>query len=226
MEKWEILGIVDEGVNSETRILLQFWDFHRLNVDDAWNLLEWVAWDSFEFEKASCVSGYSFPNPCAFNARSYYAPLWCDLCNTSAHNASLCPSYAYYALSDSSLSLTQCTGFEEGESFGLGAGFGMTNALCGLGDIVEEVHNLVYTPLEGCRDLFVHEGSSSLTYNNVFPNPLEHAHVSTFSSQPSSSSPELAFDMPIANSEICASNVDLGHESHMLNSLDGNNENF
>ena len=56
--KREILGIVDEGVNSETRILLQFWDFHRLNVDDAWNLLEWVACDSFEFERASCVSGY------------------------------------------------------------------------------------------------------------------------------------------------------------------------
>jgi len=37
--KWEILGIVDEGVNSETRILFQFWDFHRLNVDDAWSLL-------------------------------------------------------------------------------------------------------------------------------------------------------------------------------------------
>ena len=25
--KWEILGIIDKGVNSETRILLQFWDF-------------------------------------------------------------------------------------------------------------------------------------------------------------------------------------------------------
>ena len=35
--KWEILGIVDEEVNSETRILLQFWDFHRLNVDDTWS---------------------------------------------------------------------------------------------------------------------------------------------------------------------------------------------
>ena len=59
--KWEILGIVDEGVNSETRILLQFWDFQRLNVDDAWSLLVWVAWDSFEFEKACCVYRYSFP---------------------------------------------------------------------------------------------------------------------------------------------------------------------
>ena len=28
-------------MNNETRILLQFWDFHGLNVDDAWNLLLW-----------------------------------------------------------------------------------------------------------------------------------------------------------------------------------------
>ena len=34
MGKWEFLGIIDEGVNGETRILLQFWDFHRLNVYD------------------------------------------------------------------------------------------------------------------------------------------------------------------------------------------------
>jgi len=53
--KWEILGIVDEGVNSETRILLQFWDFHRLNADDAWALLLWVAWDSFEFESCGVI---------------------------------------------------------------------------------------------------------------------------------------------------------------------------
>jgi len=37
VSKCEILGIVDEGVNSETQILLQFWDFHLLNVDDAWS---------------------------------------------------------------------------------------------------------------------------------------------------------------------------------------------
>jgi len=37
--KWEILGIVDEGVNNETRILLQCWDFHGQNVYEAWSLL-------------------------------------------------------------------------------------------------------------------------------------------------------------------------------------------
>ena len=66
----------------------------------------------------------------------------------------------------------------------------MTGALWGVEETLEREHNLVYTPLEGCRDLFLHEGSSSLSFENVLPNPLEHAHVSTFSSQPSSSSPE------------------------------------
>ena len=38
--KWKILGIIDEGVNSETRILLQYWDFHAQSIDEAWSLLE------------------------------------------------------------------------------------------------------------------------------------------------------------------------------------------
>jgi len=38
--KWEVLSIIDEGVNNETRILLKFWDFHGKSVDEAWNLLE------------------------------------------------------------------------------------------------------------------------------------------------------------------------------------------
>jgi len=49
--KWKILGIIDEGVNNQTRILLQYLDFHGKNVDEARNLFEWVAWDSFEFER-------------------------------------------------------------------------------------------------------------------------------------------------------------------------------
>ena len=43
LDKWEILGIIDKGVNNETQILLQFWDFHGKSVDEAWCLLEWVA---------------------------------------------------------------------------------------------------------------------------------------------------------------------------------------
>jgi len=92
--KLKILGIIDEGVNNETQILLQYWNFHGQNVDKTWILLERIAWDSFEFEKASRLYGYSFPNPCAFYARSYYDPFWCDMCNFSNHNANSCPYYA------------------------------------------------------------------------------------------------------------------------------------
>ena len=74
--------------------------------------LEWVAWDSFEFEKASRIYGYSFHVPCAFYDRSYYAPFWCDLCNSFDHNVSSYPYYACYAHPDSSLPLAQCTWFE------------------------------------------------------------------------------------------------------------------
>jgi len=92
-------------------------------------LLVWAAWDSFEFDKACHVYRYSFLDPCVFYARSYYAPLWCDLCNTSSHNVSSCPYYACYAHFDSSLPLTQCTGLEV--PFRLDASFGMNNDLCG-----------------------------------------------------------------------------------------------
>jgi len=83
-------------VNSKIRTLLGYWDFHGKNIDDAWYLLEWIAWDSFEFEKATIISKCSFPNPCAFYSRSYYAPFWCDLCNSSDHATNLCPCYACY----------------------------------------------------------------------------------------------------------------------------------
>jgi len=33
--KWKILSTTDEGVNNETRIFSQFWNFHNKNVDEA-----------------------------------------------------------------------------------------------------------------------------------------------------------------------------------------------
>jgi len=69
---------------------------------------------------------------------------------------------------------------EVGEHFGLGASFGMKNALLGLEDTFDMEHNQVDTPLAGCRDGFMHEESPSLAYENVLPSPLEHSHVSTF----------------------------------------------
>ena len=89
-----------------------------------------------------------------------------------------------------------------GEPFGLGASFGMNNALGGLETSFDEVHNVVDTPLEGCNDMFMHEGSPSLCSNHVFPNPLEHFHYSFMCSQPSLF-PELDFDVPKDISNLC-----------------------
>jgi len=89
------------------------------------------------------------------------------LCNTSTHNVSSCPYYAYYAHSDSSLPLTRCTGLEVGEPIRLDASLGMNSVLCRFEYTLDREHNLVDTPLEGCREVFVHEGSSSLTCDNV-----------------------------------------------------------
>ena len=60
----------------------------------------------------------------------------------------------------------------------------MNNALCGLEDTFDMEYNLVDTPLEGCHDMFVHEGSSSLGCDKDSPNPLKHSHVSPMCSQP------------------------------------------
>ena len=108
-----------------------------------------------------------------------------------------------------------------GEPFGLGANFGMNNALCGLEDTFGMEHNLVYTPLEGCRDVFMHEGSPRVGSNHVSPNPLEHSHVSPMYSQPSFS-PALDFDVPMDNFEISDSNVNMGNKDNVLNMLGGN----
>jgi len=63
--------------------------------------------------------------------------------------------------------------------------------LCSTWFILSSVHrvwgvcNLVETPLEGCCDLFEHEGSSSFSCDNVLLNPFGHSHVSPRCSQPS-----------------------------------------
>ena len=47
----------------------------------------------------------------------------------------------------------------------------------------DKVHNLVNTPLEGCRYEFVHEESSSLYFSYAFPNLLGVSSVSSTCSQ-------------------------------------------
>ena len=47
---WEILGIVNEGVNCEIHTLLECWDFHSKNVDEAQDMLEWFIGDTYKFK--------------------------------------------------------------------------------------------------------------------------------------------------------------------------------
>ena len=83
------------------------------------------------------------------------------------------------------------------------------------------MHDLDETPLEGSHDVFMHEKSSSLAFDNIaLPNPL-HTHVSHTCSQPSIS-PEYSLDAPIDNHKICYSNVDLGFVDNMFNMHGGN----
>ena len=160
--KWEISGIVNESVNSKIRTILEYWGLQGQSIDEVWCLLEWIAWDSFELEKASCIFGYSFSNPCAFYARSYYVPFWCDMCSSSGHNFISCTFYACYTQPNSFLSLAQCTEFEVGEPFRLVAKFDVDVAYWMSDDTNDVVHNLVEPPLEVSCDVFVQEDSSSL----------------------------------------------------------------
>jgi len=116
-------------------------------------------------------------------------------------------------------------GLEVSEPFGLVTRFSMNNACCGLETPFEEVHNLVDNPLERCRDMFEHEGCPSLVCDDVIPNSLEHSHVSPMFSHPSFS-PKHSFDVPNDISKLRDSNMDLGYDDNVLNTLSGNDENF
>ena len=69
---WEILNMIDEGVNGEIRTLSQYFVFLFKTMDKTVDSFEWVAMDTYEFEKVTCASGISFFDSCAFHARSFY----------------------------------------------------------------------------------------------------------------------------------------------------------
>ena len=71
----------------------------------------------------------------------------------------------------------------------------------------------------------MHDYSSSLGCDNILPNYLDPSHVSFMFSQPSFSS-EFYFDMPLNNSVICDSNVDLHRTNNMFDMLSGQIDNF
>jgi len=87
------------------------------------------------------------------------------------------------------------------------------------------VYDLVRTPLEESRDVFVREESLSLGFNYAFFNLLDHFHVSPICSLPSIS-PKHSLDVPNDNLMICDSNVDLGHEDNIFSMLGGNDHDY
>jgi len=165
----------------------------------------------------------------------------CDFYNSSDHNINLCSYYTCYAepdfvspwdktevvltLHDSSFPLAQCTGLADADPFGVVARSSAVDACFESDDTFDKVHDLVKTPLEGSRNVFVYKNIPSVVCNNVLPNPLDHSYVSPMCSQPSIS-PEYSLDVPINNLKICDSNVDLGYEVKVFKMLDGNVDNF
>jgi len=112
-------------------------------------------------------------------------------------------------------------GFKAGEPFGYDARLNGVSACLESKDAFDVVHNLVDTPLEGCRDMFVHGGSPGLGRDDVIRIPLEHSHVSLMCSQPSFF-PEYSVDVPNDIFKLCDSNVDMGYADKMFNMLGGN----
>ena len=63
------------------------------------------------------------------------------------------------ALPDSSLPLAHCMGLETGEPFGVVDRFNVVDACFEPEDTLDELYNLVETPLKGSHDVFMHEES-------------------------------------------------------------------
>ena len=102
----------------------------------------------------------------------------------------------------------------------LGYYFDVGDSFCALEHTLDVVHNLVNTPLEGCRYECVQRSLLALVLIMFF-NLFDHSRVSPTCSQPSIS-PEYYIDEPISHPKICDSNVDFGHEVKMFNMLGGN----
>ena len=90
----------------------------------------------------------------------------------------------------------------------------------------DEVHDLVETSLEGSRDVYMHEKSPSLGFDNiVLRNPLNDTHVSPICLS-RSPSPEYHIDVPNDNPVICDANNNLGYEDKAFSMFGGNVVNF
>ena len=58
--------MINEEQNGETQTPLEHFGFHSKIVDEAMDMLEWVARDTYEFEHITCASGCHFPTHVSF----------------------------------------------------------------------------------------------------------------------------------------------------------------
>ena len=82
-----IFDIVYESVNCEIHALLEYWDFWAKDVNEACDFLDWLVWDTYEFE-TSCFDSY-IPPPYIPG----YAPPVCEIYHYSDHECNSCPCY-------------------------------------------------------------------------------------------------------------------------------------
>ena len=89
----------------------------------------------------------------------------------------------------------------------------------------DKAHDSAETPLEASSDIFSHEKSPSLGFDDiVLPNSFVHSHVFPFCSLPSQSH-EYYTDVP-SDPMICDANAHLGYDNNMFDVLGGNADNF
>jgi len=81
------LNTVYEGVNCETRALLEYWDFCAKDVNEPCDFLDWLAWDTYKFE-TSCSDSYVSPP-----SIPDYAPPMCENHHCSDHESNSCHCY-------------------------------------------------------------------------------------------------------------------------------------
>lgn len=66
LEKWEVCQIIYEGVNDETRCIIEsMFDgaFMSQTVDEAWSFFEWFIQETYEWESAMHFNLYAQPLP-------------------------------------------------------------------------------------------------------------------------------------------------------------------
>jgi len=76
-------------MNYETCTLLEYWDFCAKRVEETWYFLDWLAYDTYEYE-ISCTNSYILPS-CIPD----YAHPMCEICHCSDHGSNSCPYYIF-----------------------------------------------------------------------------------------------------------------------------------